>query len=436
MTEPHDRVDDRRARVLMLIPQLGYGGAEGAFLRVAGFLARHADVTVGLMAPDYGGSHYSSAGSTTDLPVVILDDQQEGGTGYRRGVRRWWRMARRVRSLKREHDVAISFLSGANLLNALAGFPSKTVVSERGSKRHDTDMSPMQRFLWTRLLDPWVYRRATHVVAASGGLAAEISSANPHASARVMALEGTLHSAELIDGADATVEDDVAGLASYETVVAFGRLHRQKGFDFLIRAFAVVRRRREKARLLIIGDGPEIGSLKRLAEELGLKAGGGGDEGEADVIFAGYRSAPLRFVRIGKVFAFPSRAEGRPTALMVALASGVAILAADCPWGPRSVLAGKEEAVTDESIGFPTPLAYGTLMPLPEYPGAVEIWASELARLLEAQPTRRSLKQRQEAVRRFDIEVTGPRWLELVDRSVQARKRSNEFSLAKKLGAG
>lgn len=402
-----------RPRVLMLIPQLGYGGAEGAFLRLADFLADKADVTIGLMARTYGDGPYSDAGSKTDLPVVMLDEGEVVGGSAIGKVRRWWRMLRRVRALKQECDVAISFMSGANFLNAMAGFPNKTVVSERGSKFHASDLSVLQRWLWTRVLDPLIYRRAWRVVAASKGLSEELSLANPRVAARIFALEGTLQADRLLRTVDTETDAAFDWLSACETVVAYGRMHPQKGFDLLLQAFASVRRQRNHARLLLVGDGPELIRLKALADALGLRHGVAGDN-DVDVVFAGYQPAPLRFLRLGKVFAFPSRTEGLPNALMEALASGVPILASDCPWGPRSVLSGAEDRLEDCPTIAPRHLAYGTLMPVPDQADAVATWAAELHRVLAAPRIRHPVEVREKAVRRFDIEVTGPRWLDLV----------------------
>src|SRR5215469_13296765 len=106
----------RRLKILMLIPQLGYGGAEGAFLRLAEYLSRHAAITIALMSRDYGVGYYSTAGSQTDLPVVMLDGDRIPAASPLAKTARWWRMLGRLRALKNEHDVAIRFLSGANLL--------------------------------------------------------------------------------------------------------------------------------------------------------------------------------------------------------------------------------------------------------------------------------------------------------------------------------
>ena len=51
------------------------------------------------------------------------------------------------------------------------------------------------------------------------------------------------------------------------TLLLFGRLRQEKGFDTAIRAFALLKNRGE---LLIAGEGPELSSLKQIATELGV----------------------------------------------------------------------------------------------------------------------------------------------------------------------
>ncbi|HPV25416.1 MAG TPA: protein containing glycosyl transferase group 1 domain protein, partial [Casimicrobium sp.] len=120
----------------MFTVALGYGGAESDFLRLATYFSQRAEVTVALMARDYGGSSYSLERAPTDLKIVVLDDGSERADGgVTAKARRWWRMYRRLRDLKAQHDVTISFLSGPNLLNAFAGPRGTAIVSERGSKR-------------------------------------------------------------------------------------------------------------------------------------------------------------------------------------------------------------------------------------------------------------------------------------------------------------
>jgi glycosyltransferase involved in cell wall biosynthesis len=327
-------------------------------------------------------------------------------------------MRRRLRELKDQHDVAISFLSGPNLLNAFAGRQTKTIVSERGSKRHDLGRSKWCRLLWTRFLDPMVYRYARWIVAASEGLAGEITSANRGVAERTIAIEGTVHAQHLLASAEAAADSAYENLAAFETIVAYGRFHVQKGFDFLLQVFALVRRQRPAARLLLIGDGSEDSRLRTLAENLHLRAGSAAEAAGVDVIFAGYQDTPVRFVRFGRVFVLPSRYEGLPNALIEALASGVPILAADCPWGPRSVLSGPNEHLDRGTLELPRHLAHGTLMPVPDQPGALETWCHEVLAVLARDPERRKGEECLAAISRFDIGVTGPEWLRIIGKAI------------------
>lgn len=55
-------------------------------------------------------------------------------------------------------------------------------------------------------------------------------------------------------------------------ILAYGRLVPDKGFDLAIRAFQTVLHRFPRARLVLVGEGPERSKLERLSLELGLAA--------------------------------------------------------------------------------------------------------------------------------------------------------------------
>ena len=166
--------------------------------------------------------------------------------------------------------------------------------------------------------------------------------------------------------------------------------------------------------VLLIGDGPQSREYRTLAQTLGLRTSEVIDPEKFDVVFAGYRPNPLRYLKLGRVFAMTSRGEGLPNALIEALATGVPIVAADCPWGPRSILAGPGDAAALRGGALPLTLAHGTLMPLPDTPSGAAAWEAALAETLVQPAHRRSPAACRAAVARFDIEVTGPRWVELI----------------------
>lgn len=104
---------------------------------------------------------------------------------------------------------------------------------------------------------------------------------------------------------------------SEKVVVSACRLHKQKGVDFGLRAFAAYARKDSSARYLIIGDGPEKENLEKLTDELGIAE---------KVLFAGpvQRIQVADYFRVGDAFLFTTkRMEGLPLNVLEALAVGM-----------------------------------------------------------------------------------------------------------------
>jgi glycosyltransferase involved in cell wall biosynthesis len=111
-------------------------------------------------------------------------------------------------------------------------------------------------------------------------------------------------------------------------VVAMGRLVPQKGFDVLIRGFAEAAVHLPGWHLIIAGEGPERRALELLKEELGV----------ADrVALPGAVRENHRLLSRASIFAMTSHFEGFPNALAEAMACGRAVVATDCPTGPKEL---------------------------------------------------------------------------------------------------
>ena len=111
-------------------------------------------------------------------------------------------------------------------------------------------------------------------------------------------------------------------------IVAIGRLTRAKDFPTLLHAFARVRTT-HSARLIILGEGEERGSLERLANELGVTE---------YTRLPGFTHNPYQYLARADLFVLSSRWEGLPTVLIEAMACGTPVVATDCPSGPAEIL--------------------------------------------------------------------------------------------------
>lgn len=111
---------------------------------------------------------------------------------------------------------------------------------------------------------------------------------------------------------------------------AVGRLCEQKGFDLLLKIYRYALNENENLPdLVIVGEGEDLKQLEVLRAELNLKD---------KVFFHGYSSNPYYIINNSELYLLSSRHEGLPTVLIEALALKKAIVAFDCPTGPREIL--------------------------------------------------------------------------------------------------
>ena len=141
-------------------------------------------------------------------------------------------------------------------------------------------------------------------------------------------------------------------------VLGAGELGHRKDFETLIRAFALVRRRRP-CRLIILGRGRKRAALLALAAGLGIAN---------DIDLPGFHPNPYAFMARADLFVLSSRWEGMPVVLVEALAVHTPVVSTDCLCGPREILS---------SSGL------GALVPV----GGVEPMAEAIGRWLDAERT-------------------------------------------------
>jgi len=118
-------------------------------------------------------------------------------------------------------------------------------------------------------------------------------------------------------------------------ILSVGRVVHQKGLDLGLRALAQLKHLDWE--WYIAGDGPQTGSLKSLARELGISE---------RVAFLGWQSREelTKWYHQANLFLFPSRHEGMPNAVLEAMASGLPVVA--------TRIAGNEELVVEGETGF------------------------------------------------------------------------------------
>ncbi|MBS3938240.1 MAG: glycosyltransferase [Peptococcaceae bacterium] len=129
-------------------------------------------------------------------------------------------------------------------------------------------------------------------------------------------------------------------------ICAVGRFVAVKRFDVLLQAMAIVQTALPAATLLLVGEGPLLGSLEALAKHLKI---------EGRVIFTGYRRDARAILSSADVFVMSSDMEGLPIVLLEALSAGVPMVATAVGGIPEVVWSGETALLVPR--GHPQALA-------------------------------------------------------------------------------
>ncbi len=118
------------------------------------------------------------------------------------------------------------------------------------------------------------------------------------------------------------------GFADKFTILGVGRLEKQKDFETLVKAFALVKQN-INAQLIILGEGGEKSNLENLIKDLELK----------DVYLENFTDNPYFYMANSDVLVSTSLWEGFSNVLIEASILGLPIIATDCGSGSRELLA-------------------------------------------------------------------------------------------------
>lgn len=293
-------------KILFVLPSLEAGGAEKVVITLANELALKYEVTLFSML-DRGALF-----PTIDCRVKVITGLTRGNTFWRKiGI-----LGKLIR-ITRQQDVVVAGLEvTATYFTYLAAIITRkpmiawvhTLLSEYltlgyFSQKHTA-------------VCRWLYRRIKNQVFVSEG-----------AKASMLRLTGDCpnNRYQVIYNPLAVKKQKSVLLTSFPQkpfILAVGRLAPEKGFDFLLSAFARLREKGENVALLILGEGPMRETLTQRIRTLKL---------EDSVHLLGYIEEPSVYYQHATVFALSSRIEGLSMVLLEAMQSGVSIVATQLP---------------------------------------------------------------------------------------------------------
>jgi glycosyltransferase involved in cell wall biosynthesis len=183
---------------------------------------------------------------------------------------------------------------------------------------------------------------------------------------------------------------------SAQTVLAAGRLTRQKGFDRLIKAWEIVAPKHPDWTLRICGVGPKRRHLLWMIRARGLQ--------DRIVLERAAHDLDAEMAK-ASIFVLSSRWEGLPLVMLEAMSVGMAVVSFDCPTGPR-------ELIDDHRSG------------LLVRPRTIDKLAAGLDEMMSDEELRRRCAQGAiETSRGYSMDLLGAKWETTLERAWQRTRK-------------
>jgi len=366
-----------KKRILFLVSSMQGGGSE----RIAAVLCNHwadqeHDVT---LVPTFSGHGECVYPLDERVRLVYLADRV--GTTHRSlgtFIKRFFSLRSMIREF--QPHVIVSFLPHVNIIALFAAFG--TAVPVVVSERSYPPMVPLP--LYWRILRRLTYPLANAVVIQTEQGSDWLRTCCPSAKAWVIP-NPVVYPLPLCEPYISPQELLKAGR---KVVLAVGRIGREKGFDILIHAFALLAKEYDNWDLVILGKGDERACLESLVEKHNLTE---------RVYFPGYVGNLSEWYESADMYVMSSRFEGFPNALVEAMAYGLPVVSIDCATGPRDIIRHELDGLLVSS-------------------GEGEIGlADAMRRLMADESVRRLLSERAKQVReRFSITHISALWDEVL----------------------
>jgi len=399
-----------RKTVLLVIPNLDFGGAQESFTWLSNMLHRHYHV-INVVFNKEGMGPYSFQGPLLSMEIFAASHPV-------RKVIHFFRRVRWLRKIKARYqpDVSISFLEGADYVNILSRKKDKVIISLRGSKRNDPHIRGVVGWVRHRLLMPVLYRKADEVVAVNAGIVQELRQ-HYQLQKPVRVIYNPFIQSKWEQGLRNELPHSWKEIFNQPVIISHGRLSPEKGFVRFLHVIAGIVRQGKPVRFLLIGDGPEYTRIVNTCRALNLKVyearSGGPVFPDAHVYLAGYCSNPFPYLQRASVFVLPSLHEGFGNAMVEAMACSLPVVAADCPYSPREILAPDSGT---KNCSMPEWAEYGVLVPPWHHPKAVQSWTDVLIKLLADEKKREYYGNRARLrAESFNETAVASQWKKLID---------------------
>ncbi len=351
---------DRKV-ILLLIPNLDFGGAQRVFYNLSIELSKQYKVVECVFNLDTG--HAFKSGNE----VVSLD--VKAGNSIIEKIYNFYLRCRRLSALKKKMNAAvcISHLEGADYVNIVSRRNEKVICCIHGSKLHDENIDGIVGWIRKMILIPILYRRADTIVTVSKGILEELREYFNLPEKKMQWIPNFFYPDFISSKSKESIPPQWVPLfnSSDPKFITIGRLTIQKNQEAFVR-LASEFIKLQKSKWIIVGDGERLEILCALAKELNLRVylpnENTNNIADFDIYFLGFHDNPYSLVSRSDWFVLTSSWEGFPMVIGESMACGTPVISTDCPTGPREFLTNQHEELN--SLVNCVGAEYGILVPL------------------------------------------------------------------------
>jgi glycosyltransferase involved in cell wall biosynthesis len=318
-------------KIFFVIPSLAGGGAE----KVISIILNHLDrqkFLLYLILFEKKGEFLNNV----PLDVKIYNLEKKNRYSFLKLI---FRLAGLIN--KEEPDIVVSFLEYANIVSLLAKKFVKDknvrwIISERNLP--SAEFSNMRFSKIKILLHRTLDRTADLVIVNSSQTKEEMVNKFCVHSDKIVVIFNPVEIEKIYTMSKERIPDNLKTDNDEIILISVGRLSKQKGYQFLLKAFAEVVKN-FKCKLIILGEGEERAEIERLIKELKI---------ENYVILKGFVQNPYPYIANSDIFVLSSLWEGLPNALIEAMVLGKPVISTRC----NKVI---EEIIEDSKNGLLVP---------------------------------------------------------------------------------
>jgi len=227
-----------------------------------------------------------------------------------------WRFQQLIKIFKEEHiDLVQTHLIYSNILGCLAAHIAGIPVI---STMHSIAIRGDVKYKLLRIIENFVLRKYATRILAVGQEVADRSKGS-YGNRKVDVIPNGIPKPKFppVQERD-SLRREITGDGVGSIVITVGRFTRAKGYEDMIEAFRLLRQRAPEPKLVMVGSGSTVETIKNQIEELDLNQ---------SVILTGEREDVPRLLAMGDVYASSSHREGLPLAVLEAMMAGLPVVA-------------------------------------------------------------------------------------------------------------